>query len=292
MDLKYLNTFKTIVEEGSFVKAANKLNYTQSTITFQIGQLEEELSSQLFEKIGRRMVLTKAGSQLVPYVDEVLTSVNRMRYFKNDLDQFQGDLSIGIAETQLCYKMPSILKAFHQKAPNARLLLRSMNCYDIRDELINGTLDLGVFYEDVGGFGSNLTTYLLGEYPVVLVASPEIKKSCPDFITPDQSISVSFIINEANCIFRQMFEQYLREKSIIIDHTIELWSIPTIKNLVKNNVGISFLPKFAVQEELNRGELIEISTDLLNTNISAVCGHHKNKWVSPLMQAFIDLCKK
>lgn len=292
MDLKYLNTFKTIVEEGSFVKAADKLSYTQSTITFQIGQLEQELSSQLFEKIGRRMVLTKAGEQLVPYVDEVITSVDRMRYFKNDLAQFQGDLSIGIAETQLCYKMPSILKAFQQKAPNARLLLRSMNCYDIRDELINGTLDLGVFYEDVGGFGSNLTTYLLGEYPVVLVASPEIKKSCPDFITPDQSISVSFIINEKNCIFRQMFEQYLREKSIIIDHTIELWSIPTIKNLVKNNVGISFLPKFAVQEELNRGELIEISTDLLNPNISAVCGHHKNKWVSPLMQAFIDLCKK
>lgn len=292
MDLKYLNTFKTIVEEGSFSKAAEKLNYTQSTITFQIGQLEQELSSQLFEKIGRRMVLTKAGSQLVPYVNDVLTSVDRMRYFENDLAQFQGDLNIGIAETQLCYKMPDILKAFHQQAPNARLLLRSMNCYDIRDELLNGTLDLGIFYEDVGGFGSNLTTYRLGEYPVVLVASPEITKDCSDFITPDRNISISFIINEANCIFRQMFEQYLRERSIIIDHTIELWSIPTIKNLVKNNVGISFLPKFAVQEELDCGELVEIPTDLVSTKISAVCGHHKNKWISPLMQAFIDLCVK
>lgn len=290
MDLKYLNTFRTIVKEGSFTKAAEKLNYTQSTITFQIGQLEQELSARLFEKIGRRMVLTKAGIQLIPYVDDVLASVSRMRYFENDLALCQGDLHIGIAETQLCYKMPSILKQFHQQAPNARLLLRSMNCYHIRDELLNGTLDLGVFYEDVGGFGSNLTIYPLEEYPVVLVASPEIKKSCPDFITPDRSISVSFIINETNCIFRQMFEQYLRQKSIIIDHTIELWSIPTIKNLVKNNVGISFLPRFAVQKELERGELVEIPTDLVNTNISAVCGHHKNKWISPLMQAFIDLC--
>lgn len=292
MDMKYLNTFKTIVEEGSFSKAAEKLNYTQSTITFQIGQLEQELSSQLFEKIGRRMVLTKAGVQLVPYVNDVLTSIDRMRYFEDDLAQFQGELSIGIAETQLCYKMPDILKAFHQQAPNSRLLLRSMNCYDIRDELLNGTLDLGVFYEDVGGFGSNLTTYRLGEYPVVLVVSPEMKNAWPDFITPDRSISVSFIINETNCIFRQMFEQYLREKSIIIDHTIELWSIPTIKNLVKNNVGISFLPKFAVQEELDRGELVEIPIDMENTDISAVCGHHKNKWISPLMQAFINLCVK
>lgn len=292
MDLKYLNTFKTILEEGNFAKAADKLNYTQSTITFQIGQLEQELSTQLFEKIGRRMVLTKAGTQLIPYVNDVLASVNRMRYFENDLAQCRGDLNIGIAETQLCYKMPPVLKQFHHQAPNARLLLRSMNCYDIRDELINGTLDLGVFYGDVGGFGSNLTTYSLGEYPVILVASPEIEKQHSDFITPDRSIAVSFIINEVNSIFRQMFEQYLREKSIMIDHTIELWSVPTIKNLVKSNVGVSFLPKFAVQEELDRGELVEIPTDLKDARISAVCGHHKNKWISPLMQAFIALCAK
>lgn len=292
MDLKYLNTFKTIVEEGGFAKAADKLNYTQSTITFQIGQLEQELSAQLFEKIGRCMVLTKAGEQLVPYVDNVILSVDKMRSFEKDLIQCQGDLSIGIAETQLCYQMPPILKEFHQRAPKARLFLRSMNCYDIRDALLNGTLDLGVFYENVGGFGTNLTTYPLGDYPVVLVASPAINKLCPDFITPDRQIPVPLIINEQNCIFRQIFEQYLREKSLVLDHTIELWSIPTIKNLVENDVGITFLPKFSVQEELDSGALVEIPTDLKDTKISAVCAHHKNKWISPLMQAFIDLCKK
>lgn len=292
MDLKYLNTFKTIVEEGSFIKAAARLNYTQSTITFQMGQLEQELSTKLFEKIGRRMVLTKAGNQLVPYVDDVLAAVSRMHYFENDLAQCQGDLHIGVAETQLCYKIPEILKEFHQLAPNARLFLRSMNCYDIRDELINGTLDIGVFYEDVGGFGSNLINYPLGTFPVILVASPETKERYPDFITPDQQIPVSFIINEPNCIFRQIFERYICVKSIILDHTIELWSIPTIKNLVKSTAGISFLPKFSVQEELDRGELVEIPIDLSDAQISAVCGHHKNKWISPLMQAFIDLCTR
>lgn len=175
MDFKYLYTFKTIVEEGSFIKAAAKLNYTQSTITFQMGQMEQELSTKLFEKIGRRMMLTKAGKQLVPYVNDVLTSVNKMRYFENDLAECQGDLQIGIAETQLCYKMPPILKEFHQQAPNARLFLRSMNCYDIRDELINGTLDIGVFYENVSGYGSNLITIPMGTFPIILVASPETK---------------------------------------------------------------------------------------------------------------------
>ena len=290
LDFKYLYTFKTIVEEGSFIKAAAKLNYTQSTITFQMGQMEQELSTKLFEKIGRRMMLTKAGKQLVPYVNDVLTSVNKMRYFENELAECQGDLQIGIAETQLCYKMPPILKEFHQQAPNARLFLRSMNCYDIRDELINGTLDIGVFYENVSGYGSNLITIPMGTFPIILVASPETKNRYPDFITPDQKIPISFIINEPNSIFRQLFERYIREKSILLDHTIELWSIPTIKNLVKSSVGISFLPKFSVQEELDRGELVEIPTDLSNVQVSAVCGYHKNKWISPLMQAFIDLC--
>lgn len=290
MELKYLNTFKTIVEEGSYIRAAERLNYTQSTITFQIGQLEQELSTSLFEKIGRKMVLTKAGEHLIPYVNEVLVSVDKLRNFEDDLAECQGDLRIGVGETLLCYQLPTILKEFHRQAPKARLFLRSMNCYDIRDELMAGTLDLGVFYDCVGGFGTSLTTYPFGTYPLALVASPELKIQHPDFITADQQIPVPFIINEPTCVFRQIFEQYLREKFIMLDHTIELWSIPTIKNLVKNNVGITFLPHFSVQAELDNGSLVEIPTELTDTTISAVCGHHKNKWISPLMQLFIRIC--
>lgn len=292
MDLKYLNTFRVIVEEGSFSKAAKRLNYTQSTITFQMGQLEQELSATLFEKIGRKMVLTKAGEYLIPYVDEVLSSVDRLQSFDSGLAGYQGDLRIGIAETQLCYRMAPVLKGLQAQAPKARLFLRSMNCYDIRDALIDGTLDMGVFYEDVQGFGSTLTAYPLSVCPLALVASPRTAEQYPDFITPEQEIPVPFIINEKNCIFRQIFEQYLREKSILLAHTIELWSIPTIKMLVKSDVGVSFLPLFTVQEDLENGELVRIPTGLDGRTITAVCAHHKNKWVSPLMKLFTDQAKE
>lgn len=292
MDLKYLYTFRTIVDEGGFNKAAQKLNYTQSTITFQMNQLEQGLSTCLFEKIGRKMVLTKAGESLIPYVDEILQSIDKLHSFESDLSEYQGDLRVGVAETQLCYRFPAILKEFHLKAPKARLFLRSMNCYDIRDELLNGTLDIGVFYEDVGGFGSSLVTYEIGTFPTILLASPETQRQFPDFIKPDQVLSLPLVINEPNCIFRQMFEEYLREKSIRLGHTIELWSIPTIKNLVASGVGITYLPLFTVQEELKTEVLKEIGTDMEEPAITAVCGHHKNKWISPLMQLFIDLCKE
>ena len=291
MELKYLITFKAIVEEGGFTKAAKRLNYTQSTITFQIGQLEQELSAKLFERIGRRMVLTKAGERLIPYVEDVLNSVDRLQNFEEDLTSWKGDLKIGIGETLLSYKIPPILKVFHEQAPNTRLFLRSMNCYDIRDELIAGSLDMGVFYHDIGGVGTNLVTKPLKAYKMALIASPTIKESFSDFITPNQKIPIPFLINEPNCIFRQIFEQYLREKSILMDHTIELWSIQTIKQLVQNDVGITYLPKFAVEQELKQGTLSEIPTELSDTTITAVCGYHKNKWVSPLMQLFLKLCE-
>ena len=103
----------------------------------QIDQLEQELSAQLFEKVGRRMALTKAGELLIPYVDEVLGAVGKLRFFEQELSMCNGDLKVGVGETLLCYRMPPVLKEFHKAAPKARLYLHSMNCYDIRDELIS-----------------------------------------------------------------------------------------------------------------------------------------------------------
>ena len=85
MELKYLHTFQTIAEAGSFARAAEKLNYTQSAITFQMAQLENELGAKLFEKVGRKMALTQAGAQLLPYVRDVFASMDRLRCFEKEL---------------------------------------------------------------------------------------------------------------------------------------------------------------------------------------------------------------
>ena len=66
MDIRYLVAFQTILETGSFSKAANQLGYTQAAITFQIQQLEQELGIKLFERIGRNLQLTESGRQILP----------------------------------------------------------------------------------------------------------------------------------------------------------------------------------------------------------------------------------
>ncbi len=286
MELKYLITFKTIIEEGSFTAAAEKLSYTQSTITFQMDQLEQELSVKLFEKVGRKMVLTAAGREMIPYVNEVFQAVDKLHYLDKDVSECEGELHIGVAETYLCFKLPQALKNFVSKAPKAKLYIHSMNCYEIRNQLINGTLDVGIFYKDIGGYGDSLSVEPIQSFQITLVASPSTAKKFSDFTTPNRQHKIPLIINEPNCIFRQIFEQYLKEHGITLDHTIELGSIATIKSLVQNDVGVSFLPKFVVEDELNAGTLVEIKTHVEHNELTISLAHHKNKWISPLIQLF------
>jgi len=290
MDTRYLITFQSIVREGSFSKAAERLNYTQSAITFHVGQLEEELGVPLFEKVGRRMVLSRAGERLVPFVDEALDSMARLQSFDGVLATDTAELSVGVAETQLCYRLGPVFGELHRRAPHSKLRIRSMNCYATRDALIEGSIDLGIFYTEVGGFGSNLTTHPMGEFEVGLFAAPETAERFSDFTTPERYLDVPFLINEPNCIFRQMFEDYLRSRSLRVQHTIELGSIPTIINLVRDGLGVTFLPQFTVLSYLREGTLSEIPTDMKSPKITAVCAHHKNKWLSPAMQEFIHIC--
>ena len=78
VELKNLRTFQTIVDQGSYQKAADCLGYTQSTVTIHIQQLEEELGIPLFERTGRRMVLTQVGEQALSQARELLAAADRL----------------------------------------------------------------------------------------------------------------------------------------------------------------------------------------------------------------------
>lgn len=284
MDLRRFVTLKTVVEEGSFLRASQKLCCTQSTVTFHIQQLEREFSLQLFEKIGRRMCLTHEGKKLMPHIHELTRVMESIREAARQDAEPSGELRVATGETLLAYKMPQVLQRFKMRAPKVRLSLQSLNCYVIRDALLDDEVDLGVFYRV--GNDDALTMQPLGEQSLVLVASPLLHDV--DFTQPDQHIPCSFIINEPQCIFRQLFENQIRQRRITLDNTIELWSIESIKKCVAANLGVSFLPRFAVEEELRTGVLKALPFDAQSLSIMALCAHHAGKAVSPAMQIFTE----
>lgn len=291
MDIKYMKTFKTILETGSFQKAAERLNYAQSTVTLQIQSLEQELSVKLFDKIGRKMQLTQAGQDLVPYIDAVLDAVQKLDNYGKSKDQLTGTLRVAVPETLLTYKLQPVLKEFREQAPDVRLSLDVPNCYVIQEQVKNGSVDLGIHY-DIGGYGAQAVVEPLAAYPLALTASPDLRKEDLDFIQQGQRKDICLLTVDRHSIYHKIFHDYLRESDIVLNGEMEIRSVEAAKRSAASNLGVAYLPRYAAEDELQQGILKELPIRLKNPTITAVCVYHKKKWVTPAMELFLQLLRE
>ena len=121
MTITQLTTFLKITEQGSFSAAANSLGYAQSTITTQIKQLEEELDCQLFDRLGKTVVLTSKGERLIAYAEKMLQLEREIRLDISDEQEPSGVLKIGVSES-LCYNhIPEYLMRYREALPGMEI---------------------------------------------------------------------------------------------------------------------------------------------------------------------------
>lgn len=288
MELKYLQTLKTILETGSFLNAARKLNYTQSTVTFQMQQLEQELGIKLFEKIGRRMRFTQAGQEILPHINSILENAEYLANYRKTSGALHGSLRVAMSESLLTYRFQPVLAAFRHAAPSVRLSLKALNCYEIRDSVINGSTDIGIHYE-TGGYGTSLVAEKITEFQLVLAASSRLPTTECDFITPGLHPDACLIINDTASIYQKQFDSYLKNAGIVIPSVLEVGSVETIRRCLQNNLGIAYLPQFVIEDALTDGTLKALPVQIPDNTLPAVCIYHKNKCFTPAMQLFMRL---
>lgn len=291
MKTQCLVTFKTILETGSFQKAADKLGYTQSTITFQIKQLEEELSLKLFEKIGRRMELTQAGKDIMPYVDMILQGTEQISNYGKKLSEISGSLKLAIPDSILIYNMQPFLQAFAHEAPNVQLVINSIQSGGINQSIVDGTADIGINCEKEN-YPDTVIHKKLGKYKAVLVASPFADKSLLDFVTPHQRKPFSLICNEPDGYYQLDMDKYLAQKDIVMNPYMKVQSIEAVKKCVMNNLGVAVVPTYSIGEELKNGSLMPVKTELDDKIYNSFYIYHKNKWLSPQMELALNLLKE
>ncbi len=291
MNTKSLVTFKTILEVGSFQKAADKLGYTQSTVTFQIKQLEEELALKLFEKIGRRMELTQAGKDIMPYIDLILQGTEQIGNYGKSLSEISGSLKLAIPDSILIYNMQPFMQAFTHEAPNVQLIVNSIQSGEINQSIADGTADIGINCEK-DSYPDSVIHKKLGKYKAVLVASPFANSNLLDFITPHQRKPISLICNEPDGYYQLDMDKYLSEKDILLNPPMKVQSIEAVKRCVMNNLGIAVVPTYSIGEELKNGSLMPIKTELDEKEYNSFYIYHKNKWISPQMELALNLLKK
>lgn len=288
MNTKNLETLMAIIETGSFQKAATRLDYTPSAVTSQIKQLENELSIKLFEKIGRKMELTQAAKDILPFIETILSNVEQLHNYKKDVSEITGTLRLVAPDSIFIYNMQPLIKEILHTAPNIRLIVNSLPSHEINQAIVDGSADIGIDC-DKGNFPETLVHKSLRSVAACLIASPFIDPKETDFITPHQRKPFAIIGNEPKANYQTALTEYLDAKDIVLRPFMKFQSIEAVKRSVMNDLGIAYVPKFSVEDELKRGSLVQLKTELDSRLYPSVCVYHKNKWLSPQMKMALQI---
>jgi LysR family cyn operon transcriptional activator len=148
MELRHLRYFVALAEELSFTRAAQRMHVTQSTLSHQIRQLEDEIGQCLFDRLGKRVIITDAGEALLPSATRALREVDEgMRLLRNAPDPLVGTLTIGATHTFNVKLIPECVAGFLDTHPSMSVVVREMFASDIVRHVETLELDLGITYD-------------------------------------------------------------------------------------------------------------------------------------------------
>jgi len=248
LEFRHLITFQTIVEEGSFVRAAEKLNYSQATITLQIQQLEELLGLQVFSRENkRRLQLTEAGRLLLSHANHVHTQMDTLQRSMSGLKTGEiGHLRIGGIEPLVSLLFPTVIQAFLKTYPQVRISLETRGTTGIHGMVSNEEVDLGLTTPPPSRAGLRFDP-LFTEVIVALV--PEFHPLSQESSIPAEALgSTKIILTNPTCAYRELIERILMEHGVRLDATLEIGSLSALKQMVQAGLGIALLPGTAARD--------------------------------------------
>ncbi|MFX3618676.1 MAG: LysR family transcriptional regulator [Sporolactobacillus sp.] len=289
MEIRQLKTFQAIVNEGGFMKAAVQLGYAQSTVTGHIQAIEEELGKPLFDRMGKQMVLTEIGKQLLPYANEIIALMEKANQLPAEKKEMTGTLVIGASESLTTYRLPSVIRTYKDQFSRVQIILKPLTAEAMYEELKRGQLDLAFLMDKLITNEELCTLPLVTEKMALVLSNQQAKKagkSLKNFLPADEVI----LYTERGCAYRSFFEKILDAHGYTPKSTLEFWSVEALKQCIICGLGASFLPLVTVKKEWINHELTCILTK--EERIKTQMIYHKNKWLSPATQAFIDLVKK
>jgi DNA-binding transcriptional LysR family regulator len=267
------------------------LNYAQSSVSAQIQALESEFGRPLFERIGKRVMLTQAGQQLKSYADEILRLADEaLIAIPNDCEP-SGTLTIGSVESLCTYRLSPILGHYRSLYPKVELIFRTGICSNLRKSVMDGTLDAALTLEPSVSSEVLISEPLIQE-PMLVLAHAHHPLVHNDRVRPQDLDGETILVTEPGCSYREIFERILSDAGIKAPMKIEFASVEAIKQCVIAGLGIAVLPEMAVAKEVEQKQLIPLHWDGPKFAIITQLCWHKDKWISPALRAFLDMTKQ
>ena len=286
MDFRDLNTFIHVAELGSFSRAAEKLGYSQPSISVHIRRLEDSLGVKLFDRIGHAVRLTDKGRELLPHAQHVCQMYQQMYQAAGQENEVGGVIRMATANS-LC--APLICKGFEKLRrtyPNICLELTTAGTSALFRLLDQNEADI-VCTLDNHIYNPNYVIAheeQIGVHFVVSVNNPLSKETN---LTKAQLLTQNLLLTEKGMSYRRQLDEWLAQDSIALQPVLENGSADLLCQLVEENMGISFLPDYVTADAVKNGSIVRMTAEGFSPMLWKQLLYRRDKWVSPPMQAVL-----
>lgn len=291
MELRNLITFIHVAELGSFTKAAEQLGYSQSTISFQIKQLEDELECLLFERINHTITLTERGHNLVSYAHQVRALTDEYKESLMKEEDCRGHIHI-VTPDSVCEEMIySHYIDFHNRYPYISVKFTTADTQMMFDMLDHNEADAIITLDS----HSYRKDYVIArETPLSMhfVTNVNSKFAGRQDLRMKEIAEEPFILTEYGQGYRRVFDKELAKKSLDITPVLEIGRTDIITHVLAESNMISYLPDFVTKEAIEAGKLCYLDVCDMNIEIWKQLIYHKNKWMSKSLKSFINYIKE
>jgi DNA-binding transcriptional LysR family regulator len=291
MEVRQLQIFCILAEELRFTRAAERAHTVQSNVTAQIKALENELRVRLFDRLGRRIVLTEAGRRFHPFAIQALNAMDEWRRAVESVAEPSGPIRIGAPESVLAYRLPQVINVLRERFPRIEPVFCPHIGASVFPDLETGKIDLAFHMCDTAPNSMFCSSRLYRER-ILLLSHPEDELARKRSVKPSDLSGKNLLLTENGCAYRSKFERLLAKHKIRPGHITEFSSVEAMKQCAAAGMGIALLPAISVERELHHAQCTAIRWAGTSLDVATHLTWRRNKWISPALAAFRDVVTK
>lgn len=289
MNLRHLQIYIKVSETGSMSEAARQLFMTQPAVSQTILDLENELGTKLFERINKKIIQTYSGEVMYNYGRKILVMVDELEKTIKDITCLEaGKLRLGASTTIGIYLLPKIVAEYNRNFNNIMTHFFIENTSVVEEMILNHKIDIGLVEGLVHSQEIESKCFFYDEIYLICSSQHRWIKEKKFKIEPEEIANETLLIRELGSGTREIVEETLKKHHIFYEFTHVLNNSEAIKKAVEENIGISFVSKIAVEEEIKAGKIVKIDLENIKITRDFNIVYHKDKYKSSIFQSFIE----
>ena len=290
MDFDQLETFLEVARHASFSRAAGKRFRSQPAISSQIRSLEEEVGAKLFDRSGGKVSLTAGGKAFQKYVEETLDARKAMLVAIAEMERVpRGEIIVGANEGTCLHILPEVFADFKKQYPDVSVNIKRSDYAGILESVIDNSVDFGVVSLPVTD--NRLTVVLIHRDELVIIVPPSHPLGKMKSAPIAEAARFPLVVPKVGHT-RDSLEELFHERRLKPNYTMELDSSELLKRFVAAGVGVGFIARSNVVEDVRARSLAAIAIADAQVRRDLALVFRKDKALSRAALAFIDIAVK